>query len=94
MQRNCRGGVPPVPIGFRFSGYRNARGAGLGGDLSEYVEVAGFGSLISRARRIVHAPQAPRRLRPGPVYVELCRRLEGVADRLFEGAEAVLHVMG
>jgi hypothetical protein len=26
--------------------------------------------------------------------VERCRRIEKVADRLFEGEEAVLHVMG
>ena len=29
---------------------------------------------------------------PG-VYVELCRRIERVADRLFEGEETVLHVI-
>jgi hypothetical protein len=28
------------------------------------------------------------------VYVERCPRIERVADRLFEGEEAVLHVMG
>jgi hypothetical protein len=28
------------------------------------------------------------------VYVERCPRIEKVADRMFEGEEAVLHVMG
>jgi hypothetical protein len=28
------------------------------------------------------------------VYVELRRRIEGVQERLFEGEESVLHLMG
>jgi Flp pilus assembly CpaF family ATPase len=32
--------------------------------------------------------------RPDDVYVERKERIEKVADRLFEGEEAVLHVMG
>ena len=39
-------------------------------------------------------PPEPLCSDPCVVYAEHNRRIEGVADRLFEGEEAVLHVMG
>jgi hypothetical protein len=60
-----------------------------------FVEALGeCGVLIPTTTRRI----CPRPRRPPPasrsVYVELCPRLEGVTDPLFEGEEAVLHVMG
>jgi hypothetical protein len=127
MQRNCFAAEShPVPIGFRFSGSRDARGAGLGGDLSVALPAAATACGRRVPRPIARWPTSsgspsgcpswrprasvgvdsddhtttmstrPRRQPPAsrPVYVELCRRLEGVTDCLLEGEEAVLHVMG
>jgi hypothetical protein len=44
----------------------------------------------TRARFHRRIPNPP----PTSTLLERCRRIEGVAERLFEGEEAVLHVMG